>query len=326
MGRAGRKRSLRALEAAYDSGITFFDTARSYGYGESESVVGEFLQQRRDRVVLSTKFGIVAAPQPAWKQVLKPVVRAILDAAPATRRLVRGYVKAQFKENHPTPALLHKSLDESLRKLGTDYVDILFIHSAPASVLAQCDLLESLGELITCGKIRVAGISGDPGVIRTALSRKADPLKAMQFPTNIFDLTLMGEIGLARNRGLIFVANQPFGGLDGVIKSGEWLQEVSRSPTTPTELSRKLTSNSGDLLPDVVLNLVLQETGIQVAVTSMINVDHLRANVKAVSNCHFTSEELSWLRNNLAEAAGHSHPQVAVSGKSTIAKERPFAV
>ena len=313
MGRAGRKQSLRALSAAYDAGVTFFDTARSYGYGESESVLGEFLETKRDQVVLATKFGIVPIPQPRWKRALQPVVRTILDVVPATRVLVGKHIKAQFKEAQTTKEVLHKSLDESLQKLRTGYIDILFIHSAPASVLAQCDLLDSLERLIACGKIRVAGISGDSDVIGAALDKPRSPLGAMQFPINVFDMTLLRPIAAARGYGFIFIANQPFGGVGRVVDSRSFLRELARSNAIAPELRQKLTSNGNNLLPEVVLNVVLQGTGIQVAVTSMMNVSHLQANVKAISHCRFTTEELSWIRQNLPPAMNAFTPAAVSS-------------
>jgi aryl-alcohol dehydrogenase-like predicted oxidoreductase len=292
---------LRALHAAYEAGVTFFDTARSYGYGESEAILGEFLQGRRESVVLATKFGIVPVPHRRWKQALKPVVRKILDLVPSARRVIQKQVMAQFRENQFTRDVLHKSLEESLRKLRTDYVDVLFMHSAPASVLAQCDLLEDLERLIASGKIRIAGISADPGVIATALETQAPPLRAMQFPVNLFDLTLMRHIAAAQHRGLMFVANHPFGGIERVAHSRARLRELAASPTISTELRKKLTSKDDEILPEIILNLVLTKTGIQVVVPSMMKMDHLRANVKAVSNCRFTPSELALIRCNLAQ-------------------------
>lgn len=99
MGRVGRKQSLRAMSQAYDAGITFFDTARSYGYGESEAIVGEFLRGRRERVILSTKFGIVPARPSAWKRSFMPIVRTAVGLVPSVRQLIRGQVRAQSKNN-----------------------------------------------------------------------------------------------------------------------------------------------------------------------------------------------------------------------------------
>jgi aryl-alcohol dehydrogenase-like predicted oxidoreductase len=301
MGRVGRKQSLQALNAAYDAGVTFFDTARSYGYGESEATLGEFLQGRRSRVILSTKFGIVPVQHRLWKRVLKPVVRTVLDIVPSARSLIRRQVKAQFQENQLTREVLHRSLEESLRKLRTHYVDVLFVHSPPVSVLAQWDLLEDLERLIASGKIRMAGISADPDVITTALVAKTSPITAMQFPVNLFDLSLVRHIAAAQHRGLMFVANHPFGGIDRVAKSRTRLTELAASPDVSAELRDKLTAGGEGIFSEIVLNLVLTDTGIQVVVPSMMKASHLRANVRAVSNCRFTREELAWLRCNLAQ-------------------------
>jgi aryl-alcohol dehydrogenase-like predicted oxidoreductase len=300
MGRVGRKQSLLALSAAYETGITFYDTARSYGYGESETIVGEFLQGRRDRVILSTKFGIVPIRQQRWKRALMPIVRTVVDAIPSARSLVRNQIKAQLRENQITRGVLKSSLDESLRKLRTDYVDILFIHSAPASALAQSDLFEDLDRLITAGKIRTAGISADPQVIATALELHCPVLRVMQFPVNLFDPSFMRLIATAQHRGLVFVGNHPFGGTAGVTQNRDRLRELTASRTISEELRAKLRSKDDELFPEIILNLILTDTGIQVVIPSMMKLAHLRANVRAVSGCRFTTDELRWIRINLA--------------------------
>lgn len=302
MGRVGRKQSLLVLNAAIDAGVTFFDTARSYGYGESEAILGEFLQGRRDNVILSTKFGIVPVPQQTWKRALKPVVRAVLEVIPAARGLVQKQVKTQFQENQLTPDVLRRSLEDSLCKLRTDYVDVLFVHSPPSSVFAQCDLFEELERLVTSGKVRVAGISAEADVIAAALGPDAPPLKAMQFPMNLFDLSLMSHITTAQHRGLMFVANHPFGGAQRVARSSARLTQLATSPDTPPALRDKLLLEDRATLPEVILNLILADTGIQVVVPSMMKVSHLQTNVRAISNCRFTSEELAWIRRNFAQS------------------------
>jgi aryl-alcohol dehydrogenase-like predicted oxidoreductase len=301
MGRVGRKQSLRALGEAYDAGITFFDTARSYGYGESEAVVGEFLQSRRDGVILSTKFGIVPIQQRGWKRTFMPVIRAAVDIVPSVRKLIRRQVKAQFEENQLTTDVLRRSLEESLRKLRTDYIDILFLHSPSITVLAQSDLLEDLEKLVAIGKVRAVGISADPEVITAALRSTNTPLTAMQFPVNLLDLSVMRHITTARSRGLMFIANHPFGGPDRLDKSRKRLGELAASSEVSPELRSKLTSGDDRILSEVILNLILTDTGIQVVIPSMMKVRHLRANIQAIANCRFTREELAWIRCNLGQ-------------------------
>src|SRR5437764_2607792 len=95
MGSAGRKQSVAAIGAALDAGINLFDTARSYGYGASEGLLGEQLLQRRDQVVICTKFGILPAAR-SWKQAVMPVARGVLKLFPGLRGAARKHAGQMF--------------------------------------------------------------------------------------------------------------------------------------------------------------------------------------------------------------------------------------
>src|ERR1700677_4941488 len=99
LGRVGRGPSLRAMHAAWDAGITLFDTARSYGYGDAEQVLGEFLRGKRDRAIVATKFGITPQNPGRLKRTAVPIARAIMNLKiPAVRNLRRrgGADRSQF--------------------------------------------------------------------------------------------------------------------------------------------------------------------------------------------------------------------------------------
>ena len=300
LGRVGRRDSERALGAAWDAGITFFDTARSYGYGESEGLLGEFLQSRRKQAVIATKFGILAAPQALWKRVAKPAVRAVLSLAPGARAMVRRRAAGEFTENQFTVAVLEQSIHESLRKLRTDYVDFLFMHAAPASVLAQDDLLLAMEKLVSAGKVRVAGISADPEVIAAALEQQPRGLRAAQFPCNVFDLSAAQAVAASEERGWAAVANHPFGGAARVQTSRSVLQAIAGSTLTPGDLREKLGTVNDAVLADVVLNVIVQSPGIHVVVPAMMKPVHLAENVKAIAQSRFTPAEIAWLRDAVA--------------------------
>lgn len=297
LGRSGRRESLRALAAAWDAGITFFDTARSYGYGESESLLGEFLRTRRDRAILATKFGILPSAQPLWKRVAKPVVRGLLSIAPGARGVVRRKTAGEFVPGQFTISILEQSLHESLRRLRTDYVDLLFMHAAPAGVLADGELLGALARLVSAGKVRVAGISCEPDVAALALRQNPPALHAIQFPCNIFDLSAAGSLDDPENSGWAKMANHPFGGAARVQRCREILKEIAASSETPVELRNKLGRVDDAILADVVLNLILQGTGIHVVIPAMMKLTHLRQNVTAIANSRFEPGEIEWLQS-----------------------------
>jgi len=299
LGRSGRRESLQALAAAWDAGITFFDTARSYGYGEAEGLLGEFLRGRRDGAVVSTKFGILPSPQRFWKRWAKPMVRGLLSAVPSARGAVRKRAGSELAPGQFTVPVLKQSVHESLRQLRTDYVDLLFLHAAPVSVLAQQELLEAMEKLVEAGKVRVAGISAEPEVIATALQQQR-PLRAVQFPCNVFDLSAAAVIAGSGNQGWVTVANHPFGGVMRVQQCRDLLRKMAALPQTAAELREKLGEVDDGVLADAVLNLIVQGTGIQVVVPAMMKVQHLARNVEAIRDSRFSPEEIEWLRRTVA--------------------------
>jgi aryl-alcohol dehydrogenase-like predicted oxidoreductase len=301
LGRVGRKASLAALGAAYDAGITFYDTARSYGYGESEALLGEFLHSRRDSVVISTKFGIQPAQTSFLKETIKPLARKVLKLVPGARKAVQSQIAAQFSFNQFTVPVLRESIETSLRKLGTDYVDLLFMHSAPVSVLQQEDLLAEMQRLVSEGKVRRAGISADPDVIEVALASNLTGLRSFQFPCNLFDLGIAEKLD-AHSSDVVAVANHPFGGVQRVAESKALLSTLSMDAETPAELREKLQVVDDAVLADLVLNAITDRTGIQVVIPSMMQLNHLRTNVAAMERSRFSPEELGWLRRAMTAA------------------------
>jgi len=309
LGRSGRKDSLRALGTAWDEGIRFFDTARSYGYGESEALLGEFLAGRREEAVIATKFGILPARQNGFKKVAKAVARGILAAAPAGHSMLQRRAASQFNHNQFTVPVLRQSIEESLRKLRTDCVDLLFLHAAPASVLEQEDLLEAMGRLVECGKVKVAGLSAEPTVVKLALEQGTQPLRAMQFPCNVFEIS--GALLFARRHtgGPLLIANHPFGGTARVQQCYAILKELALNPDFDLQLRTKLEKADDTLLPDVVLNVILRDTGIHVVIPAMMKVEHIRTNIRALTHSRFDSAEIARIREALSTTTTASDPR-----------------
>ncbi|GAA1150811.1 aldo/keto reductase [Nesterenkonia lutea] len=142
------------LEHVADRGITFLDTANIYGDGESERLVGEFLRNRREQFVLATKVGIE-------------------KGAGVGRRRARG-----------DAAYIREQIDLSLARLGTDYVDLYYLHR----VDPQTPIEESVGalsDLVTAGKVRRIGLSeATAEEIRRA--HAVHPLTAVQSEWSLF--------------------------------------------------------------------------------------------------------------------------------------------
>ena len=302
LGRSGRSESLAALAAATDAGLNFFDTARSYGYGESEALLGEFLAGRRHEAVICTKFGIVPAARGGWKQRIKPLAQAVVRMVPALRGMARKAAAGDLAAGQFSTDVLQSSLEQSLRALKTDYVDMLLLHGATLPVLQQDDLLEALARLVAQGKVRMAGISGEHEVMRATFAQRPPALTTAQFAMDPAHLSFAEETAQVQkaSTGMLLVANHPFGGVTGVAETVARIDALRALPELPSGLREKLVAGDRQVMPEMVLNAILSGTGIAAVVPAMMKVANLKSNVAAVESCRFSATELQWLRGQLA--------------------------
>jgi aryl-alcohol dehydrogenase-like predicted oxidoreductase len=141
MGNTDRTESVRMIRTALDAGINFVDTADVYSGGESEEIVGQALKGRRDEVVLATKFGLPMGP----------------DAT----------------ERGASPRWIKRAVHGSLRRLGTDYIDLYQLHR-PDYATDLDETLAALSDLVRAGLVRAIGASTFPAELIVAAQWAAD--------------------------------------------------------------------------------------------------------------------------------------------------------
>lgn len=164
LGAVGAREAERALETAFDAGITHYDVARSYGYGEAEKFLGRFLRGKRDKVVIASKFGIRATWRAHLARPLKPLVRllrprrAVVSGpeVPATSETRRDPFHERIEI---TAENMVRNLEETLRALRTDHVDLYFVHEPMRPVRDPVGVLECAERLKKHGKIRGFGVA-----------------------------------------------------------------------------------------------------------------------------------------------------------------------
>ena len=160
-GRRSTQEKLRLLEQAWDAGITHFDTARVYGLGEAERVLGRFLARRRDQATVTTKLGFVPPRRSAALAAGRAAARRVIALAPRIGdRLLRGAGRL-VQGGRFSAADAAASLDASLRELGTDHVDVLLLHECSPLDASREDLLEFLSRCLTDGRARAIGLATD---------------------------------------------------------------------------------------------------------------------------------------------------------------------
>jgi aryl-alcohol dehydrogenase-like predicted oxidoreductase len=189
--------SLATLERALDLGVTFLDTAELYGPYTNEALLGRFLKGRRARVELATKFGIRVDPD-------SPAGR-IVDGSPGNAR---------------------RSIEGSLKRLGTDVIDLYYLHRVDPKVPIE-ETVGAMAQLVAEGKVRHLGLS-EAGPETLERAAKVHPIAAVQTEYSLWSRDPEdGVLAACRRLGIGFVAYSPLGRgfLTGQIKRFEDLGE-----------------------------------------------------------------------------------------------------
>ncbi len=196
LGREGRGRcqeACRTVAAAIDYGVTLFDTANSYVNGESERLLGRALAGRRHEVVLCSKAG-----HGFWASL--PLQRWV---GPVHGRSARNF----------RPAFLEMAVTGSLRRLRTDYLDVLYLHNPPAAVVGRDDVFSCLAGLRERGYVRFLGIScrKDATVDEAKVAVGREGVSVVQIPTSPAHMVDPSSIAAdAERRGVALIGRQPF--------------------------------------------------------------------------------------------------------------------
>jgi aryl-alcohol dehydrogenase-like predicted oxidoreductase len=196
-----RARSLAVLHAALEAGVTLFDTADEYGDGRSEELVGDALRQRRDEVVIATKFG---GP------------------------------RGDIASTGASPEWIREAVDQSLRRLRTDRIDLLQLHF-PDPTTPIADTLQALEELVAAGKVREIGCANFDRTLLNEAAEAADarglrPFRSAQNRLNLLrQEALTDVIPFCVEHDVAFL---PYFPLASGLLTGKYRRDVEPEPGT----------------------------------------------------------------------------------------------
>ena len=195
-GGADERESIATIHRALALGINFLDTADMYGVGKNEELVGRAIRDRRDEVILATKFGNVRGPN------------------------------GEFLGVNGRPEYVKRACEASLKRLGVTHIDLYYQHRVDPNTPIE-DTVGAMAELVRQGKVRFLGMSeAAPGTIRRAAN--VHPITALQTEYSLWSRDPEGEIlGTCRQLGIGFVAYSPLGRgfLTGRFKTPEDIPE-----------------------------------------------------------------------------------------------------
>lgn len=273
------------VDEALEQGITFFDTANTYGRGQSEEYLGEALQGRRDQVVLATKFGMDMGD----------------GKGP---RGSRDYI--------------HQAIEASLRRLRTDVIDVYWYHK-PDGQTPIAETLETLDELVRAGTVRAIGASNfDAAQIQEAdaVARELGltPFTAVQNEYSLLAREAEDDaLPVCKRLGLGFVPFFPLasGLLTGKYRPGEAGPQGARLSdrdqiATDAQFAliaavQEYADAHGVSLLDVALGALLANETVSSVIAGATRPDQVRANAAAAA-WRLSAEDLAELRDVLAGA------------------------
>ncbi|MFJ3404464.1 aldo/keto reductase [Promicromonospora sp. NPDC090134] len=279
--------SVRTIQRALDLGVTHLDTAEVYGGYANEALLGRAVRGRRDEVVLATKFGLVSHTG-----------RPGADSTPANIRL---------------------AVEGSLRRLGTDHIDLYYQHRVDPGTPIE-DTVGALADLVTQGKVRYIGLSeAGPATIRRA--HAVHPLAAVQSEYSLWTrdpehavLPVLRELGIA----LVPYSPLGHGFLTGNIRSLDGLDADDWRRTNPrftggnlernlriVDEVRAVATEAGAAPAQVALAWLLAQGEDINPIPGTRRVERLEENI-AAGGIRLSPDQVGRL-NDLAPASGDRH-------------------
>ena len=179
-GSGDEQEAIATIHHALNLGVNFLDTADMYGPFTNEKLVGRAIKDRRDQVIIATKFGNVRSPEGGWLGI------------------------------NGKPEYVRKSCDESLQRLGVDVIDLYYQHRVDVTVPIE-ETVGAMAELVQQGKVRYLGLSeAAPATIRRA--QAIHPISALQTEYSLWSRDPEDEIlPTLRELGIGFVPYSPLG-------------------------------------------------------------------------------------------------------------------
>jgi aryl-alcohol dehydrogenase-like predicted oxidoreductase len=288
---------IKLIRAAVDRGVTFFDTAQVYGPFTNEELVGEALEPVRDEVVIATKFG--------WDlQGLRVGDRAVsLDSRPETIR---------------------RTLDDSLRRLRTDRIDLFYQHRVDPNVPIE-DVAGTVKELIDAGKVRHFGLS-EAGTRTIRRAHAVQPVAALQSEYSLWWREPEREIiPTLEELGIGFVPFSPLGKgfLTGTIDESTHFDsadfrniiprfdiDARRANRTFVELLKRIAGRKKGTPAQVALAWLLAQKPWIVPIPGTTKLHRMEEN-GAAAELELTPDDLQEIEDAQLEAQGERYPATA---------------
>ena len=259
--------SIHTLHKSIDLGINFFDTADMYGSGENERLIGKAFKGHWDDVILATKFGVMRGPKGEWLGL------------------------------NGQPDYIRKACDQSLLNLGTDTIDLYYMHRQDPKVEIEV-IVGAMADLVKEGKVKSIGLSEvNADTLRRA--HKIHPITALQCEYSLWSREPEQELfDVCKELGITFVSYSPLGRgfLTGAIKSRadmepgdfrlnnpRFTDEAIKENIKFVEVVDQLAKDKGVTKAQIALAWILSQNDEITAIPGTRNMHRLEENLGALN-------------------------------------------
>jgi len=261
------EQSKAVFDAALDTGVTLFDTAALYGFGANERLIAPWVKQQRNRITLASKCGMAG----------------VVGEDGTIRRVIDG-----------RPASLRQNCEDSLRRLGTDVIDLYYLHRWDQQVPIE-ESVGEMGRLVQEGKVRALGLS-EVGVDALRRAHAEHPITALQSEYSLWSRNAeLGTLQACKDMGIAYVAFSPVGRgfLTGKLQEvGDWVSGDIRAamPRFAAAAHAKnmrllapmqaLAEQADCTLAELAIAWVLHQGSHVIALPGTTRVEHLKEDVR----------------------------------------------
>jgi len=297
--------SITMIRAAFDRGVTFFDTAEVYGPFTNEELVGEALSAVRDQVVIATKFGF-------------------------------NIVDGKQSGLNSRPSHIREVVEASLKRLKTEVIDLLYQHRVDPEVPIE-DVAGAVKDLIVDGKVKHFGLS-EPGLATVRRAHAVQPVTALQNEYSLWYRApeTNGILKVCDELGIGFVPYSPLGKgfLTGAITVDTKLAQNDFRSTTPrfqpdaleknqafVDLLQRVAGEKGAMPAQIALAWLLAQRPYIVPIPGTTKLHRLEENIRA-ANVHLTAEDLRKI-NHAASSIRAEGERYAPAGLAMVGRDAP---
>jgi D-threo-aldose 1-dehydrogenase len=291
LGDKTREVGMSLLHAAYDSGVRHFDVARVYNFGDAEGLVGEFAADKRDKITITTKFGLMPRGNVAKMKGPVQLVRKLMRQSSFIRNLVRKNVSNLTQQGQFDPATAQISLETSLRALKTDYLDVYLLHE-PSVTDCTDEIFAFLERIKAEGKIRAYGCGAGFDRVPAIVESRPEFLQVAQFESSLQYPHVEAFKASGPTRTLLTITHGSMG-TGSVMK-----QYMASNPAIVEQWNQSvgIDLQAGANVYGLMLRQALHENDGGLVVFRAAAADRIRATLRAMEAVEYTAVQANALK------------------------------